>query len=194
MNSILILIKNPVKGKAKTRLAATVGEEEALRIYKELLAHTRRITTPLVDVHRYLLYSDFIDTVDEWSEELYEKHLQRGADLGERMNNGFHMALRKFKKSVIIGGDCPQLSMDLLEQAFEQLNHHDIVIGPAIDGGYYLLGMKEKHPYLFENMNWSTAEVAQTTIDRIKSKGLSYYTLPPLSDVDREEDWKKYGW
>ena len=192
-NALIIFIKNPEKGKVKTRLAETMGAERALNIYRALLNHTRRITISL-NVDRLLFYSAFIDRNDEWSESAFQKFLQKGEDLGMRMHHAFTTALADHEKAVIIGSDCASLTTETIQKAFTQLDQHDFVIGPARDGGYYLLGMKEAHPQLFTGISWSTDSVLPTTIDRIELLGKSYYCLPELSDIDYEEDWKEHGW
>ena len=181
-------------GKAKTRLAATVGDERALAIYKELLKHTREVTLGL-NVERALFYSHFIDNGDEWGNDFFRKYLQEGEDLGLRMANGFDVAFKNgSQKAIIIGSDCASLTPQIVEDAFLLLDKNDFVIGPADDGGYYLLGMNSFSPTLFENIEWSTEEVFPQTIAAIEELGKSYGTLPTLSDIDFEEDWKKYGW
>lgn len=195
MNSqaLIITIKNPQKGKVKTRLAATMGEERALDIYLALLAHTRRITS-LVATQHYLFYSDFVDEKDEWPPRFFIKKLQIGKDIGERMANALEAVLQYHQKAVLVGSDIPGLSVTILELAFEKLSTHDFVIGPAADGGYYLVGMKAFEPSVFKGMTWSTDTVFEKTVEKIESLGKSWYRLPVLSDVDREEDWEKRVW
>ena len=177
----------------KTRLAASVGEERALAIYQALLGHVR-VVSESYPCHRMLYYSHFVDKKDEWSSASFSKRKQKGADLGDRMYNAFLEALEEVDHAVIIGSDCPLLSASHLEEAFSQLSKKDYVIGPAEDGGYYLLGMKEPSPFLFERMRWSTPEVCEQTLDRIRKKGKTVHILPTLPDVDHASDWEKYGW
>lgn len=190
--ALLIFIRNPELGKVKTRLARDLGNEEALRIYRELLTHTRRVAES-VPANRYLYYSDFIDEQDEWSAGQFRKLLQPQGDLGERMLSAFELALDENDTAVIVGSDCPGLNTGLLQTAFEQLQNHDFVIGPALDGGYYLLGMQKVYPGVFLDMTWSTANVFRETTRRIEALGATYFTLPPLSDIDYAEDWERYG-
>lgn len=192
--TLLIFIKNPVAGRVKTRLAAEVGDEEALRIYHALLAHTQRLTLATT-ARRLLFYSDQIDESDSWPSALYEKHLQQGDDLGERMRRAFELAFDEgAEQVVIIGSDCPGLEPPLLEEAFYQLQRHDFVIGPATDGGYYLLGMRRYQPSVFDDINWSSAGVLDDTLDRIAVLKADHYLLPPLSDVDYLVDWEPYAY
>lgn len=189
---LIIFIKNPERGKVKTRLAATVGEDKALAIYKSLMAHTREAALG-VTAKRLLFYSENIAPADDWSTTSFIKRLQSNGDLGERMKEAFKVGFQQGSKVMIIGSDCPQLTTALIQQAYSALDQHDFVLGPALDGGYYLLGMSSFTPSLFESMPWSTDQVAAITRDRIAAIG-SLYELPSLSDIDYEEDWKKYGW
>lgn len=192
-DALIIFIKNPERGKVKTRLAQTMGPDQALAVYRALLTHTRRLAESL-DSHRLLFYSDFIDHKDQWPASSFQKFLQKGTDLGARMHQAFQTALLEHQKSVIIGSDCASLTVDILREAFRQLDRHDFVIGPAQDGGYYLLGMKEEHPELFTDITWSTDSVLSSTLNRIEKLDKSCYHLPELSDIDYEADWEKYGW
>ena len=186
--ALIIFIKNPVLGKVKTRLAATVGDVTAFEVYKKLLNHTQKITL-LTDADKFLFYSDFLQREDEWPNDRFIKHLQKGNDLGERMCNAFENTfLNKYQKVIIIGSDCIDLSAAFIEDAYLLLNDRDVVIGPAKDGGYYLLGMKTPHPYLFKNVSWSTSQVLKQTLSICKSQHLNYSLLPTLTDIDVEND------
>lgn len=189
--ALLIFIRNPEMGKVKTRLAQEVGDLEALRIYNTLLAHTRQVTLA-VDAHRMLFYSDFIDRNDEWPDRRFDKHLQPKGDLGQRMQQAFDMALQAEEGALIIGSDCPELTPAILHEAQDALQQHDFVIGPATDGGYYLLGMNHLDTTLFQNMPWSTDQVFEETIRRIETSNSSYHVLPTLSDIDYAKDWEEH--
>ncbi len=186
-NALIIFIKNPKLGKVKTRLASTLGEANALHIYKQLLKYTLAMSLE-VNAERFLFYDDIIAQDDEWENENFTKQIQLGNDLGEKMNNAFDKTLLKFKKAVIIGSDCFDLTPSIIHEAFQLLENNDVVIGPAKDGGYYLLGMKELHQTLFENISWSTPEVLEKTIAICKKQKLAYCLLPILSDIDVEDD------
>ena len=187
--ALIIFIKNPVPGKAKTRLAEWMGEEEALAIYRDLLVHTRKITDHL-NCSKFLYYSDYMDDNDEWDNETYLKRLQLQTDnLGQRMQDAFTAVFTEgFGKVVIIGSDSMELTEQLIREAFIILDGQDMVIGPAKDGGYYLLGMKKMHPDLFLNKKWSSPTVFKDTLDNIHRLKITYKQLPVLSDVDRPED------
>lgn len=185
---LIIFIKNPELGKVKTRLAQAVGKEMALEVYKYLLEKTRDATVNL-KCNLALYYSEFIDLKDEWEDSIYTKFLQEGKDLGQRIKNAFNEAFDSgFNKVMIIGSDCPQLNTDLIEMAFDLLDNVDVVIGPARDGGYYLLGIKTPFDDLFENKEWSTDSVFEDTIMDVMDSGKKYAKLPMLSDLDDAYD------
>ena len=188
---LLIFAKNPQIGKVKTRLAASVGDKRALEVYRQLLRLTKQAADPL-DIPRQVWYTNHITDNDLWSADGYTKHQQEGRDLGRRMQAAFRQAFDKgFKKVVIIGSDCPEISTSLLRQAFVQLKTHEAVIGPAADGGYYLLGMSQFFPKLFELKEWSTASVYARTAEQLRNKEISYALLPKLNDIDTEADLKE---
>lgn len=191
--ALIIFIKNPEKGKVKTRLASTVGDNRALEIYKALMVHTRDLASQ-TEAKRYLFYSQFINTQDDWPENVFIKDLQIEGDLGTKMATAFQTVLSKHAKAIIIGSDCASLTQEIIQEGIHALDEHDFVLGPALDGGYYLLGMRNFEPTLFEDMPWSTEQVAPITKARIKALGKTCFTLPALSDIDYEEDWNKYGW
>lgn len=193
MNALIIFIKNPAKGKVKTRLAATVGDDKALEIYLELLKHTRQIATQ-TKASRFLYYSNKIVQQDEWSDQIFHKKLQTGEDLGLKMANAFREVLQDHSKAVIIGSDCASLDAGIVQKAFDLLDRHDFVMGPAVDGGYYLLGMRRFQPEVFQGIAWSTEDVGSATLLKIDELGKSYSLLPLLSDIDFEADWEKFGW
>ena len=190
MNNSLLLIftRNPELGKCKTRLAAKVGEQTALEIYKFLLDHTVSCTQNL-DVEKWVHYSDAIWDNDIWDNDRYRKKLQIGNDLGERMLNAFQEGFKLgFEKIIIIGSDMYHLSQEDLEAAFDALEHHDYVVGPAEDGGYYLLGMKSLKKELFQNKSWGKDTVLSDTLQDLKPGTVLMH--PERNDVDRYEDIK----
>lgn len=189
--ALIIFVRNPELGKVKTRLAQTVGPQMALDIYKQLLQHTLDITKKLA-VNKYVFYAGAFSEMDMWKESGYYQLLQKNADLGEKMHHSFRMLFEKeHSKVVIIGSDCIELTQEIIQQAFDVLTTNDAVIGPANDGGYYLLGIKMLYPHLFTNKQWSTGDVYETTINDFKKLDLKYFVLPVLIDIDTEEDWKQ---
>jgi hypothetical protein len=194
--ALLIFVKNPIPGQTKTRLASDVGNDMALRMYHVLCDWTREQALGLTKADRYLYYSNEVTANDAWPNDAFHKRLQHQTpDLGARMLAGFDAAFDAgHGKVIIIGSDCPGIDTDYLREAFAALDEHDVVIGPALDGGYTLLGMRTLAPALFEDVAWSTAEVLPTTLDRAEAAGLTVHQLTPLSDVDYLEDWLGYGW
>lgn len=192
-NALIIFIKNPILGKVKTRLAADLGEQKALDIYIALQEKVRQESVA-TKASRRLYYSDYVNPKDKWDNQLFSKHQQIDADLGERMHHALSESLQNHQKAVLIGSDIAQISSVILTRAFDLLSECDVVIGPALDGGYYLIGVKQANLAIFENITWSTATVCQDTLENIKQERLTVAVLPALSDIDYAEDWSKYGW
>jgi uncharacterized protein len=185
---LIIFAKNPEMGKVKTRLAKTIGDKNALMVYLKLLEHTHQIAEK-VEIEKAVYYSDRLKNFDLLDYYKFPKYLQVGTGLGERMQNAFEKSFSKgYKKIGIIGSDCYLLTPDILTSAYKKLEAFDIVIGPAEDGGYYFLGMKKLHYYLFENKNWSQEDVMLDTILDCKKNNLTYFLLETLTDVDTEKD------
>lgn len=187
-NALIIFIKNTVAGKVKTRLAATLGVEKAMAVYDLLLNHTLQ-NVQSIAADKYIFYDSYIDMNDRWDNSAFYKKLQKGDDLGQRMSNAFkHLFENGYGEIVIIGSDCPELTAHLIQKAFDELPGSDAVIGPARDGGYYLLGMKKFYCELFENIEWSTNKVLSQTLLICDRLGLSTSLLPELADIDTEDD------
>lgn len=187
-SALIIFVKNPEKGKVKTRLGRSVGDEKALEVYHELLRITKSVADPL-SVNKQVWYSQFVDKNDLWSDGNYEKCPQTGETLGQRMQNAFQKAFESGdQKVVIIGSDCASLRTEIVQEAFDELDSHDVVVGPAQDGGYYLLGMSADYTELFEGKSWSTSSVLKSTLVQIENLQLSHHLLPTLNDIDTEAD------
>ncbi|MDO6745431.1 TIGR04282 family arsenosugar biosynthesis glycosyltransferase [Tenacibaculum soleae] len=185
-NLLLIFTRNPELGKAKTRLAKTVGDETALEIYKFLLNKTNQVTKDL-SCNKAVYYSVKVRKNDIWDATIYQKHQQNGNDLGARMQNAFQDSFDAgYKKVMIIGSDLYDLTPKIIEDAFLKLNSNDVVIGPAEDGGYYLLGMNLLQPHIFQNKDWGTSSVRKETLANLKDKKV--HLLTTLNDVDVFED------
>ena len=185
---LIIFVKNPILGKVKTRLAATIGDQRALAIYKQLLEKTKQETTNL-EADKVVYYSDHIDNSDLWKNQLYDKEVQVPGDLGLKMASAFKKAFQDgYQRVSIIGSDCYEMSQTHLEAAFKMLKRNDAIIGPAKDGGYYTIGMSRYIPELFKNKAWSTETVGADTIKNFENLALSYEVLPTLNDVDTESD------
>jgi len=185
-NALLVFTRNPELGKVKTRLAATVGEKSALEIYKFLISHIVEVSEKIT-ADKYVYYSENIQTNDAWDDTVYRKKLQHGNDLGLRMLNAFKQLFKMgYQKVVIVGSDIYELTSQDIKDAFTALETSDFVLGPAKDGGYYLLGMKHLKAEVFKNKNWGTATVFEDTITDLKNEKVSL--LPVKSDVDVVED------
>src|SRR5690348_4498038 len=191
--ALLIFIKNPVLGKVKTRLAKTVGPYNALNIYQYLLEHTMEITYELDQLEKFIYYDEFVPAKDEWPSSKYHKELQEGGNLGEKMLNAFKKAFNEgCKKVVLMMPDCPKMTDTMVEKAFKVLDTNDLVIGPTNDGGFYAIGMKEMLPdNILRDKAYSTSHVFEDVVKEIERQKKSWFKLPPLVDVDMEEDLGK---
>nr|WP_299072815.1 TIGR04282 family arsenosugar biosynthesis glycosyltransferase [uncultured Allomuricauda sp.] len=186
---LIIFTRNPELGKCKTRLASKIGDEAALKIYIFLLKHTVSITQNL-NVQKRLYYSEEVWDTDIWGNTIYQKKLQKGGDLGLRMLDAFQDGFKSgYEKIIIIGSDMYDLSQRDLETAFLKLDNHDYVLGPAEDGGYYLLGMTSLKEELFQDKLWGTEAVLPSTLDNLKGENL--FELPLKNDIDHYEDIKE---
>ena len=191
--ALVIFVRNPISGKVKTRLAKDIGDERALEIYLQLLQHTLEITRGL-SFRKFIYYADEVSDYDLWSVPGYTKRKQNGNDLGERMLNSFKELFDQgFTRIIIIGSDCLQLKTETLEEAVALLESNAAVIGPARDGGYYLLGLTKFYPDLFIDKPWSTDKVFAKTIADFNQQGISYALLEELSDIDDSTDLEENG-
>jgi len=189
-NLIITFTRNPELGKVKSRLAAGIGQQAALEVYIKLLEHTENVIKQ-IDCDKAVYYSVKIRNNDIWDSSLFQKHQQHGNDLGERMQNAFKKGFDEgYEKIVIVGSDLYDLKPDHIKEAFKALDNNDNVIGPAEDGGYYLLGMKTLHPSVFKIKNWGTETVYKQTISKLNNN--SVYVLETLNDIDYVEDLKPY--
>lgn len=190
-NLVMVFTRNPELGKVKTRLAKTIGDKSALIIYTFLLNHTEK-TIRNIDCDKAIYYSSSIEHNDIWDNTIYQKHLQQGNNLGEKIQSAFDEAFFKgYKKAVIIGSDLLDLKPKHIKDVFKKLDNHDVVIGPALDGGYYLLGMKTLNPLIFENKKWGTSTVFRDTMENLQD--VDVHLLEKLNDIDTYEDLKEFS-
>lgn len=196
---LMIFVKNLIPGMVKTRLAEDIGIDKALDVYQELVHHTHKITKK-IEADKSVYYSEYVEIEDVWDNGDFKLTSQKGFTLGEKMSNAFDEAFDSYNKVVIIGSDCYDLSSKHIKLAFEMLEENDIVVGPAKDGGYYLLGMSEFFPQLFQNKEYSTNSVLKELLEEAEGMELSVYKLPELNDIDTLEDlketnieWEKLG-
>ncbi|MCL6462382.1 MAG: TIGR04282 family arsenosugar biosynthesis glycosyltransferase [Flavobacterium micromati] len=185
-DALLIFTRNPELGKVKTRLAKTIGDQKALQVYCDLLFHTMTETKP-VNSDKFVFYDSSIIEDDIWSREFYHKKLQSKGDLGKRMHDAFETLFEMgYQNCIIIGSDLFDLKTSLIDIAFKKLLDHDAVIGPAEDGGYYLLGLKRNNTLIFQNKDWGTSTVLKATISDLVAHKVCL--LDTLNDIDTFED------
>lgn len=190
--TLLIFTKNPIPGTVKTRIGKEKGDDIAVAVYRQLLKYTRDVTQKFSG-NKIVLFNEYLEEQGIWDQG-YSKEMQVPGNLGIKMAHAFQEALSNSKKVVIIGSDCAELTPQDISDAFLSLDQSDIVIGPATDGGYYLLGMKEFHKCIFENMPWSQSKLYEATIAIAHDNQLSVSSLDTKSDIDYWTDWEKLGW
>ncbi len=190
---ILVFLKPFEAGYVKTRLAATIGNNQALKVYRHLVEHT------ILQLHQMSHTTDVVlcysrqPASNELSNADFPHMLQKGEDLGSRMLHALEWAHdRKYKKKIIIGTDCYDLTSEILEQAIRALQTKEVVLGPAEDGGYFLIGMKMPHPDLFTDIPWSTSGVLSATEEVLVRMQPDWLALPTLTDIDQEQDLLRY--
>lgn len=178
-----MFMKEPLEGEVKTRLAQETSEKFAVSLYQCFLEDLLNVLTPF----SFVLYSN--------SSAEYNHHkvqVQQGEDLGKKMAHAFFMEFEKgYDNIVLIGSDSPQINGTLLQEALDSLSHKKCVIGPALDGGYYLIGFNKAgfDASLFDGITWSTPSVLTQTLQKIHKDKV--YLLKELNDVDTVEDMKQ---
>ena len=194
MNDRLLMIfaRNPILGEVKSRLATAWGEPEALRIYKRLLLYTISLCQGL-SCTKWLWYSGGIPKMSSFRPQGYRLCLQQGDTLGERLYSAFTHAARAYRSVIVIGSDCYALRPTHIHEAWTKLSSNDVVIGPAKDGGYYLLGVQHPHTALlralFYNKHWSTPALFTQTLQSLRAYSVD--TLSVLPDIDNPQDVPK---
>lgn len=189
--ALVVFLRFPALGKVKTRIAATTGEESALRIYNDLLKITFESLSKL-PLPVFLFYEGGLPPVSA-RDPRYVYYLQIEGSLDEKISHAALSLLQHFKKIVIIGSDCPDLSPNIILDSFLKLDSCDAVVGPAKDGGFYLLGCKNLPPVILENILWGTSAVCSQLLHNIEMAQFSYTLLEALSDIDTEDDWKSFS-
>ncbi len=187
-----IFTRYPVAGLAKTRLIPALGEQGAAdlhdRMTRQVIDQARGLALPAMAVEVCFAGADS-DAMRRWLGDDLRYVPQDDGDLGQRMLAVFvRAATEGVAATVLIGTDLPDLRADHLARAFDALARHDLVLGPATDGGYYLIGLRQPLPSLFDGVAWSTAAVLDQTLDRAKEAGLTVALIDRLRDVDRPED------
>jgi len=190
---LIIFTRYPEPGKTKTRLIPALGSIGAANLQRQMTEYTLFQVKQLQKLINISLEMRFaggdLQLMQDWlgADLVYQS--QGDGDLGSRMARSLYDSFQgQAKQVVIIGTDCPGLNSQILAQAFEQIYTVDLVLGPAIDGGYYLIALRRFIPELFANIDWGTSQVLQQTVDIAHKLNLSYHHLPPLADVDRPDD------
>lgn len=191
--NLIIFTRYPVPGKAKTRLIPALGAVGAARLMQELTLQTLQMAKTFAAAHGIQLLVYLTDGTPAAMARLYGPHflyrLQSQGDLGQRLHYAFQEVLAAAPgPTLVIGCDCPDLTGSHLAAAFQNLTAYDLVLGPAHDGGYYLLGLKAPYPELFQDIAWGTAQVLAQTVAKAEALGLTTALLPTLRDLDRPED------
>ncbi len=188
---LVIFAKQPMPGCVKTRLGAVIGMSQAAELYA---AFCEDLFSRLQDQHwnRAITFTPSDDATEaffrNWTSAHEELWRQPADHLGDRLTASFSQGFREASRVVIIGSDAPTLPSEFISQAFASLEHVDCVLGPALDGGYYLVGLRRPLPELFTEIDWSTSTVLQQTIDRLAAVEGSLHLLPPWYDVDEARD------
>jgi uncharacterized protein len=188
---LIIFVKAPRRGTVKTRLAASIGAAPALAVYRRLVAVLREELKRLPNVELRYSPDDAASEIAAWLQPDWRSTPQGAGDLGQRMNAAFaeHFAAGA-ERVVIVGSDCPDVSAADIRTAWAALRSNDVMLGPATDGGYWLIGLRAPQPELFAHMPWSRSTVLKQTLERARELGLSVGLLRELSDVDTVEDWE----
>ncbi len=195
--AIIVFTKFPVEGKVKTRLAKNMGNKFAVSFYRVCAEHTFKelIKVKETGSELFLFYSEEneIEQVMNWAGNNFNYYSQQGNDLGLKMYNAFETVFKKgYKKVIIVGTDAPDVSMNLVQSVISVLDNYSVVIGPANDGGYYLLGFKSKLIDLFSGIEWSTNSVFDNTIEKLNRSKINYFMLDELTDIDTAEDLQNW--
>lgn len=188
---IIVFLKAPRPGTVKTRLG--LGGEAECSAYKRLLGVVLGKLDLFKGVELRFTPADAGLEVQGWSQPGWLMRPQGDGDLGARMNRAFSNAFAAgAKRVVILGSDCPYFEPEDLKTAWKELETADVVIGPAEDGGYWLIGLRESQPRLFSDIEWSSERVFAQTIGRAQDLGLKSFLLRTLSDIDTKEDWERF--
>lgn len=188
---IIIFAKYPEAGRCKTRLAAGMGQDRALAVYRALLDHTLSVVQSCPGGK--VLFVDPPEHVDDgkdWAPGMDLYLPQPQGDLGTRLAHAVNARMDAGASRIfLMGSDCPQISKESVTLAMEALETCDVVLGPTKDGGYYLLGLKGRHPFLFQDIPWSTGKVLEKTLNILKIHSLSYLLRDSFLDVDTLDDY-----
>jgi uncharacterized protein len=190
---VIAMLKAARLGTVKTRLAEEIGQEAAVRVYRRLVVRQMAAVPADWRVEVHFTPADAGDAMRAWLGSRHGYFPQSEDDLGARVQTAIDGAFSRGAPAVlVIGGDCPELDTALLRQAADALSGQDLVLGPTVDGGYYLIGMRGRQPGLFSDMPWSTSAVFEETMKRVQALGLTVEKLPRLYDVDTADDLRRF--
>lgn len=190
---LIIFVKAPRPGMVKTRLAATLGDGPAADAYRRITRTLLDHLESLANVELRYAPDDALAEIRPWLRAGWSARQQGPGDLGRRLVEAFADAFnRGADRSVIIGSDCPWIEPSDIENAWSHLNSFDVVLGPATDGGYWLIGLHKPQPEIFDGIQWSTESVLRQTLDRIRQAKLSSHMLRTLRDIDTSADWHEF--
>ena len=186
--ALIILVHDSVPSTVKTGKISIISAQESDAIRLQLLMHTQRVTIHLM-ADKFLFINESSSGNNVWNKSGYIKRMQRGRGIGEIILNAFETVFSMgYSKVVLISSDSIETETSHLVQAFDNLDSYDIVIGPAQEGGYYLLGMKRMHPLLFKHKAWNTALLLQQTLDAVTQLRLTYHLQQVMNDVEEEKE------
>ncbi len=188
-NLIIIFVKNNQPGQVKTRLAEIIGDHKASEVYALLVDKTLNCIQT-VEAEKHIYFSSYLEN-DTFSD--YGHFIQKGNDLGARMQNAFETSFNTgYQNVILIGSDLPDISAKIINQAYQQLKVNDIVLGPAEDGGYYLIGLSHMLLSVFKNKPWSQPNLLDVTLNELSQNNFKVALLETLNDIDTFEDLKQY--
>ena len=190
---LVVFVKAPRAGFVKTRLARSLGADKACTAYRRLVDRLFARLRGLHNVELRFAPDDAEAEIQPWLAPGWTHARQGTGDLGERLVHAFGEGFKQsVRRVVVIGSDCPEVTVEDIRSAWRALASHDVVLGPACDGGYWLIGLRAPRSELFEGIPWSTPQVYAETELRARRAGLSICKLRELSDVDTLEDWRKF--
>lgn len=190
---LIIFLKAPHPGSVKTRLAKTMGADAACNVYRRLVEILLANLSTLPHVELRYVPDGAEAEIQPWLRPGWQSCAQGEGDLGRRLETAFTQAFScGSEKIVVIGSDCPAISVKDIREAWAELKTHDLVLGPATDGGYWLVGLRGPEPTIFEGITWSSDNVLAETLQRAKQANLKTRLLRILADVDTEKDWREF--
>ena len=196
-NNILLFVKYPKNGRVKTRLAKSIGDTAAVSMYKSFVED---ILSSLkgINAHIWICYhpENTRDDMAVWLGSRYDYVLQKGENLGKRIQHCFNISINNgFDKTIVLASDIPEISEKIINKAFEMLENNDTVIGPTYDGGYYLIGFNKKYytSKIFDEISWGNSSVFEETLEKIVAYKLRYSVLDKIDDMDTIDDIRKFS-